>query len=346
MTTWPISSMGNKLTSDSKKAAFWLPVLILILVLSVSLSICLGAVPVRLQELWEVVLGKADPQSTAFRIVMYVRLPRALAAMLAGSALAVSGAVIQAVLNNVLASPNIIGVNSGAGLFTLLAMVLFPDSLGLPPIAAFLGALLTALLVYAAAMRTGASRITIVLTGVALGSILSAGINAITILHPEAVIGASSFMMGGLAGVTSGGLRFAYPYILAGLAAAVALSHEMNVFLLGEDIAATLGMHVKLYRLFMIATAAVLAGAAVSFAGLLGFVGLLVPHAARLLTGSDNRILVPVCILLGAAFVTACDLLSRLLFAPYELPVGIIMSFLGGPFFIWLLLKQRRKINA
>ncbi len=339
-------SMANKPRSDGAKAASWLPALFLLLAASAVLSICLGAAPVTLRELFQVLLGAADPESAAYRIVLFVRLPRTLSAMLAGGALAVSGAIIQAVLNNALASPNIIGVNSGAGLFALLCMALFPHTPYLQPVAAFLGALVAALLVYAVAMKTGASRITIVLTGVALGSILSAGINAVTILYPEAIVGASGFMMGGFASVTWGDLRFAAGYILTGFLASLLLAHEMNVLNLGEDTAATLGMNVGLYRFLLIAAAAVLAGAAVSLAGLLGFVGLLVPHGARMLVGNDSRFLIPACMLLGAAFVTACDFLARVLFAPYELPAGIIMSFLGGPFFLYLLLKQRRKINA
>ncbi len=336
----------NKCQSPALGAAVWLPVFLAAALAAGVLSICLGAVGIGPAQLLEVLLGKADPLSPAYRIVMHVRLPRTAAALLAGAALAVSGAIIQAVLNNVLASPNIIGVNSGAGLFALLGMAFLPARPALVPVAAFLGAFLTAMLVYAVAMKTGASRITIVLTGMAVGSILSAGINAITVLRPEAVVGAYSFMMGGLSGVTASGLRFASGYILAGVAAALALSHEMNVLTLGEDMAATLGMQVKAMRFLLIAVAALLAGAAVSFAGLLGFVGLLVPHGVRMLVGGDNRVLIPACALCGAGFVTLCDLLSRLLFAPYELPVGIFMSFLGGPFFLYLLLKQRRKINA
>jgi len=322
-------------------AAFLALVLVFALI-----SVCFGAVPIRPGQLVDILLGNAHPESPAYRIVMHVRLPRTAAAILAGAALAVAGAIIQAVLNNALASPNIIGVNSGAGLAALLCAVLLPHAPYLLPMGAFLGALATALLIYAVAMRTGASRITIVLTGVALGSILSAGIDALTIARPEAVVGATGFLLGGLSGVSAANLKFASGYILAGLVAAGLLSHEMNVLTLGEDTAATLGLHVKRYRFFLIVIAAVLAGAAVSFAGLLGFVGLLVPHGVRLLIGTDHRYLIPSCALCGAAFVTACDILARLLFAPYELPVGILLSFLGGPFFLYLLLKQRRKINA
>ena len=346
MRTSQASSMEIKRTAEAKKAAFWIPVFFALALTFFILNICVGAAPVKLAELWGVLFGAAEKESVAYRIITFVRLPRAIAALLCGGALAVAGAVLQAVLNNALASPNIIGVNSGAGLFALLSMALFPALPRLLPVAAFAGALLAALLVYMIAMKTGASRITIVLTGVAVGSMLSAGINAITILKPDVILGASSFMMGGLANVNAGSLSFAAPYILAGFLAAMALSHEMNLLSLGEDTAASLGLHVKLYRFLLIVCAAVLAGAAVSFAGLLGFVGLIVPHAARALIGSDNRFLIPACALLGGGFVLFCDLIARMLFAPYELPVGILLSLLGGPFFLYLLLKQRRKVNA
>jgi iron complex transport system permease protein len=329
---------------EAVKGMVWMLAFLACAVVLGVLSVCFGAVWIPPQELAGV-FRSADPSSPAYRIVMFVRLPRTAAAMLSGGALAVSGAIIQAVLNNALAGPNIIGVNAGAGLFALLCMVLFPTLPGLLPAAAFCGALLAALVVYAIAVKTGASRVTIVLTGVAVGSILSAGISAVTILYPDAVIGASSFMVGGLGHVTIGGIRFAAGYIGAGLLLALLLGYEMNLLTLGEDTALSLGMRVGVYRFVLIMTAAMLAGAAVSFAGLLGFVGLIVPHGVRILAGGDHRFLIPCCALCGAAFVTACDLLARLVFSPYELPVGIVMSFLGGPFFIWLLFKQRRRLH-
>ena len=153
-------------------------------------------------------------------------------------------------------------------------------------------------------------------------------------------------MMGGLSYVTNDSLHFAGPYILIGLILALLFCNEMNVLSLGEDSAHSLGMNVKAYRFVLLMIAAVLSGAAVSFAGLLGFVGLIVPHCVRIFVGEDHKKVIVACIFAGAIFVAACDLLARLIFAPFELPVGIIMSFLGGPFFLWLLLTKRRHINA
>ncbi len=327
------------------KSRTWLAILPLVLAAVVILSLLLGSVTITPAQLLGIIKG-SDKSSAAYRILMYVRFPRTIAAVLAGSALAVSGAIIQAVLNNALASPNIIGINSGAGFATMLCMVLFPAKAWLLPPAAFAGAFLTALAVSALAMKINASKITIILTGVAIGSILTAGINTMKEFFPDVMVGSSNYMMGGLSYVTKDSLHFAGAYIILGLIFSLVFSGEMNVLSLGEDSAHSLGMNVKAYRFVLLITAAVLAGAAVSFAGLLGFVGLMVPHCVRLFVGEDHKKVIVACIFAGAIFVTACDLLARLLFAPFELPVGIIMSFLGGPFFLWLLLTKRRHINA
>ncbi|MCI9508808.1 MAG: iron ABC transporter permease [Angelakisella sp.] len=307
-----------------------------------ALAVSLGPVQVPLSQLWGFLLGEEIPQSS-WNILRHIRLPRAAAAVLTGAALAVSGAVLQAVLMNPLAGPNIIGVNAGSGFFVLAAALLFPGRWDVTPLAAFSGALLACGIIYALAAKTGASRITIVLAGVAVSGFFGAGSDAITVLVPDAWAGASAFLVGGFSGVTTGQLSFALWYVLGGLLSALLFSHDLNVLALGEETARSLGLPVKGCRFLFLAIAAVLAGGAVSMGGLLGFVGLIVPHAARFLMGEDNRLLLPAAALLGGAFVVGCDLLSRLLFAPYELPVGILLNFIGGPFFLWLLLKERRR---
>ncbi len=307
-----------------------------------ALAVSLGPVQVPLSQLWGFLLGEEIPQSS-WNILRHIRLPRAAAAVLTGAALAVSGAVLQAVLMNPLAGPNIIGVNAGSGFFVLAAALLFPGRWDVTPLAAFSGALLACGIIYALAAKTGASRITIVLAGVAVSGFFGAGSDAITVLIPDAWAGASAFLVGGFSGVTTGQLSFALWYVLGGLLSALLFSHDLNVLALGEETARSLGLPVKGCRFLFLAIAAVLAGGAVSMGGLLGFVGLIVPHAARFLMGEDNRLLLPAAALLGGAFVVGCDLLSRLLFAPYELPVGILLNFIGGPFFLWLLLKERRR---
>lgn len=327
--------------TNAQKGRWMLLFTIFLTVISVLLGISLGSTRISPADFLQTVLSGSTTDST-YRIVMYSRLPGVLGALLAGSALSVSGAILQSVLQNPLASPNIIGVNSGAGLMVLLCSAFFPAMDALLPFAAFLGALATAMLIFALAMGPGVSRITLVLTGIAMSSILGAGMNCIMILYPDAYIGASTFLVGGLSGLTIQGLRFPAIYILIGLLLAMLMRRDMNIIALGTDTAKALGMNVNRTRFLLIFTAAILAGAAVSFAGLIGFVGLVVPHAIRFLIGNDNRYLVPASAFGGAAFVILCDLVSRMAFAPYVLPVGILLSFIGGPFFIYLIIRNRR----
>lgn len=336
--------MESSKSTLSKSYCFFL-FLCVILFFSLLLSISSGATSVSLRQIINILTGQISSESTEYNIVMFVRLPRTAAAVLSGAALSVSGAILQTVLGNSMASPNVIGVNSGAGLGATLCMWLFPGSLSLFPIGAFIGALLTALIVYAIASKTGASKTTIVLTGLAIGSVLSAGINAINTLHPDVMIGSNSFRMGGFSFITPDQIKFAAPYIIFGLIISLFLSYELNLLTLGDEMAKSLGLSVKLYRFIFITLAALLAGAAVSFAGLLGFVGLIVPHISKIWTSANPKLLIPCSLVGGGAFVLLCDTITRILFAPYEFPVGIVMSFLGGPFFIWLLVSRRRTRN-
>ena len=249
--------------------------------------------------------------------------------------------MLQAVLNNAMASPNVIGVNAGAGLAALCAAALWPAHPNVVQPAAFAGALAAALLVYGLALGAGVSRTTLVLAGLAVSGMLTAGMNTIKLLYPDAIAGASDFLVGGLSGVTLSGLKGAVPYLITGTLLALLLAADLNVLCLGEQSAASLGLHIGAVRFLGILAAALLAGAAVSFAGLLSFVGLLAPHIARRLVGNNHRILLPAAMLLGAAFVVLCDVPARCLFAPFELPVGILLSLIGGPFFLGLLLHSR-----
>ena len=300
-----------------------------------------GASSVSVSELaaW---IGGAEVSDAAKSILVNVRLPRVSAALLAGAALAAAGAVIQSVLDNPLASPNVIGVNSGAGLFVLVAAALFPHALWAAPFAAFAGALTTAAVIFGISLHAGASRLTVVLSGIAITTVFGAGMNTVMIVAPDAYVGSSVFLAGGLSGVLLSDLAWPAVLIAAGLAAAMCGAHRLNVVALGDDMAHALGLNVRAVRLAMLAVASLLAGAAVSFAGLLGFVGLIVPHIVRFAVGNDNRAVIPLSAVTGAAFVVGCDLVARVAFAPYEVPVGILMAFVGGPFFIYLIFGNRR----
>lgn len=309
--------------------------------LSALLGLALGPVSLAPGEAFGALFG-GGTATAAGRIALYARLPRVCGGLLAGSALAVSGAVIQGVLSNPLAAPNIIGVNSGAGLAAALCCALAPGAAVLLPAAAFVGALLSVLLVLLIAERTGAAKITLVLAGVAVSGVLSACIDAIVTFFPDALTGYTDFRIGSLAGLTLPGLGPAAVVIAAALVLLFTLTNELDVLMLGQETAHSLGLKAGRMRIILLALAAALAGAAVSFAGLIGFVGLIVPHIMRRFVGDESRLLLPACALGGASLLLLCDLGARMLFRPYELQVGIVLSFFGGPFFIWLLLRQRK----
>lgn len=274
-------------------------------------------------------------------ILRYVRLPRTLGCVLSGSALAVSGTVIQGVLGNKLASPSIIGVNAGAGLAVTVCCALGQLSGWAVAGSAFVGALLAVLLIVFAAEQAGASRTTVILGGIAVNALLNALSEAVVTLVPEAGMMAGDFRVGGFGAVSHVRLVPAGILICMALIGVYSLRNELDVLTLGEETAKSLGMNVKTVRTLLLVLAAILAGAAVSFAGLLGFIGLIVPHAMRRIIGSESAVLIPMCAIGGGAFVAICDTVARILFAPFELPVGILLSVLGGPFFLVLLLKRK-----
>ena len=305
-------------------------------------NFCLGASGVSVPDMARAVFA-GDRESVAARVFFYVRLPRAAAAAVAGSALAVAGTLLQSVLRNPLAAPSVLGITSGAGLSALVVMAFFPAASGVAPVAAFAGACLAAFAVYALARLTGASRTTIVLAGVAVNALMSACMDAIVTLVPDAAVSRSAFSIGGFSAVTMKQIGFAVPFWLLGLLIAVAFRREMELMALGDDVAHSLGLRVERFRAVFLVAAAMLAGAAVSFAGLLGFVGLIAPHLVKLLLKEDARLAAPVSAVFGAALCLLCDLIARTAFAPYELPVGIVLSFLGAPFFLWLLIRQKKR---
>jgi len=315
----------------------------LVLVSSIA-NLAFGAVSIPPGEVAAALLGRG--RGAVASIILYARLPRLCGCLLAGAALACAGVIIQGVLNNPLAAPNIIGVNSGAGLATALCCAAAPGAVGLTPVAAFLGALAGVMLVLFISERAGASRITLVLAGVAMSSMFSAGIDAVVTFFPDALNGYTDFRIGGVKNLSMARLAPAFWVILTALLLALSLSNELDLLLLGRETAQSLGLPAKWLRLVLLMLAAALAGAAVSFAGLLGFVGLLVPHIMRRLAGEESFLLLLSSALGGALLLASCDLISRLIFAPFELPLGVVLSLAGGPFFIWLLLRQRRGRSA
>lgn len=304
-------------------------------VLSALLSVCVGAVRISPFELFT----GSDP--VQWRILRYARLPRTAASLLAGAGLSTSGAIIQGVLANRLASPGIIGVNAGAGLGVTLCCAFGAVSGWAVAGSAFLGALTAVLAVSLTAQKTYASRSAVILGGVAVNSFLTAVSEGIITLYPEIGAYTADFRTGGFSGVTDSRLFPAAVMIIIALMLTFSLSNELDVLSMGDDTAQGLGLSVKKVRTVFLTLAALLAGASVSFSGLLGFVGLIVPNMVKRIVGSESRKLLPVCALGGAMFVTLCDCAARSLFSPYEIPTGIVMSAIGAPFFIFLLFRSK-----
>ena len=273
--------------------------------------------------------------------MLYVRLPRVLAALVCGMALAVSGAVIQGVLANRLASPSIIGVNAGAGLAVTLCSAFGLIGGWQLSLFSFVGAFATVMLVSIGAKKWGASRGTVILMGVALNALLGAISDTITTFNPEISMMSNDFKIGDFSAVTYAKVIPSAMLVVVSVLVLITLSNELDVLTLGDENAKGLGLNTGGMRVIFLLLSALLAGAAVSVCGLLSFVGLLVPHAVRRVATSKAKHLITLCALLGAGFVTLCDTLSRVIFAPYELPVGIIMAFLGAPFFIFILIRGK-----
>ncbi|MCR4742350.1 MAG: iron ABC transporter permease [Treponema sp.] len=284
--------------------------------------------------------------SAAKVILLKIRLPRLIGAAFCGAALSASGLILQISLNNRLASPGIIGINSGSGLFVLLVTYFFPYSAIARMFGAFTGALICIFIVYFISEKAGVSKTTLVLAGVAVSSLMSAGIDILITLHPEIVADKVSFNLGGFQNINIKSLFFAPPIIIAALVVLLMISEEIDLFSLGDEAAYGLGLNVKRYRILSIVISGILAASAVSICGLLGFVGLIIPNLIRLFSKnkiSENIIL---SIIFGADFLIFCDLISRILFYPYELPVGLFLSCLGSPFFIWILITKRKKLGV
>ena len=325
------------------KTAYGKLCLMLFFAFTVLISLRFGSAHMGLAEFFAALMRKQGAE-TLTTILYSVRLPRTLGAALSGIGLSVSGVLLQSVTNNSLASPNIIGVNAGAGFAVILTMLLFPGAVYIRPLVAFLGAFVTTAVIVAVASRVGTSRSVVILAGIAVTTLLNAGISFISYFDNNLLSSYNSFSVGGVSGVNTQELKLPFVIIAFALMASLVISKKADVLCLGDSIALSLGVNVKAVRTLCLVIASASAAAVVSFAGLLGFVGLVVPHMARKLVGTKLKDLLIVSAVLGGILVTAADLMGRVILAPSEIPVGIVMAFVGAPFLFYLLL--RRKNNA
>ncbi len=313
---------------------------ILFLMLSALLGIFLGSTPLAVNEI-VTAFSEGFNYSAGTKIFGYVRLPRTVASILCGAALAVAGTVIQSVLANKLASPGVVGVNSGAGLAVTLCTAMGLYGGWELSFFAFLGAFAAVMVVSLASKKWRASRSTVILIGVAMNSFLSAISDTVVTFIPDVGVMSNNFRIGEFSAVTYGTLAPAALIIFIALSVLMTMTNELDILTLGDDNAKALGMNVVFIRTLFLILAALLAGCAVSLAGLLSFVGLIVPHGVRRLAGGKTVHLPGLCALFGGGFVCLCDTLARVAFSPYEIPVGIIMAFLGAPFFVFLLVRGK-----
>ncbi|QHS21486.1 iron ABC transporter permease [Virgibacillus sp. MSP4-1] len=312
-------------------------VIIFALMFSVGMSVALGAVDIQLSTVWEA-LFDFDKDITSHQVIRELRLPRALAAAMVGAFLSVSGAMMQGMTRNPLASPSVMGVTHGASFVLVLMLAFFPavSNLGLT-FASFIGAGLAVTLIFMAGSLSagGLTPVKLALAGVAIGTMLSS-LSSVIALHFQLEKQLGFWLAGGLADANWTSVKVLMISGLIGMFIALSISKSITVLNLGEDIATGLGQNHFIIKVFGIITVLLLTGAAVSVAGVVGFVGLIVPHITRFIIGTDYGWIVPTSALAGALLLVLADIGARLINAPFETPVGALTSLIGVPFFLYL----------
>lgn len=302
-------------------------------------GIALGAVRIPVSDVIASLAG--DHEGARRSIVWNLRLPRVLIAALVGMNLAIAGTLLQSVTRNPLADPHLLGLSAGGALLAVLLLKIDPAaSAGRIPPVAFAGSLAGAAVVYLLAWRGGVSPNRLLLAGVAVGAIFSALATGILLTSTLTAQALMSWLAGGFYARTWPHFDVLWPYWAAGSAVAMLLARQLDVLALGDEPASVLGIRVQRVRLLLTALAALLTGSAVAVAGLIGFVGLVIPHLARMLVGAGHRYLLPMAAILGAALLVGSDIIARMIAAPRELPVGIVTAVLGAPVFIYLLRRR------
>ena len=327
-----------------KKEVKWYLVSLAVLLAAATCALIVGNKSISPAEVLETIAGRGTKY---FEVIVYqVRIPRVIAAAASGAALSVSGYLLQNNLNNTLASPGILGINNGAGLFVLLYAWLFPYQYAGKCIAAFLGAMVVTVIIFLLSAETGMSKTSVVLSGVAISALCLSVIDVIISLKPETVADRAAFQLGGFAALNTYSVAFAVPVIVTVVILAELFSPSLDILVLGDEVAAGLGLNVHRYRAVYILFAAILSGAAVSMCGIIGFLGLIVPNVVRLFYRGKSRGGIFLCATMGAGFLVFCDLLGRIVVYPYELPCGLFLNVIGAPFLVWMLIRKRKRLDA
>lgn len=335
-------------------------ILFLILFFVIIFSVAIGPMQISADTVFKIITKEVpiignfiegDISSIETEVVLQVRLPRVLSAAFVGIALTISGVVLQGLLRNPMADPYILGISAGASLGASLAIAFgfgfsFLGVLYSIPLMAFIGALGTILLVYSIASRSsGNSMLTLLLIGVAMNSFFSAIVSLVKLIGSEALHGIVFWILGSLQVTGWNHLFIVAPLTLIGSVVIFVYCRDLNVLSLGEDQAQQLGVNIDKLKKIMLICASLITAAAVSISGIIGFVGLIIPHITRILVGPDHRVLIPSSALVGAIVLILCDTVARTIMSPAEIPVGIITALLGGPFFIYLLLRKRTPLG-
>ena len=318
-------------------------VLLILLAVLCLLSIAVGSAGYSIPEILDAVFR--EEKSPIKTIVVNLRLPRIILAILIGASLAAAGALLQSVMRNPLADPGTIGVSAGAGTAATTILLLFPNLTASVPLFAFGGAALACVLIYTMAWKEGVDPTRIILSGVAINSVLGAYNSLLQLMNSDSLEGVLAFMNGSLSGRSWYQVRLLAVYAAVGLVLAFLCIKSANALQLGDEMAKSLGVKVNGSRVLLSGVAAFLAASTVSVAGMIGFVGLVVPHIARILVGSDYKAMLPTSVVLGAVVLLAADTVGRTIVPGMEIPVGIVMAVCGGPFFLYLL-RKRGKVSG
>lgn len=327
------------MTEKRSRKTVLISITALLLLAAILLSVGLGSVRYSPIETLRTLFGNGvDAANT---IVWDIRIPRVFLALLIGANLAASGALLQAVMHNPLADPGLTGVSSGAAVAVLFILLVQPGYTSMVPLAAIVGGVAAAVMVYAWAWdkRMGFTPVRIILSGVAVNAVFGGVIGLLSLVYSDQLPSALQWLNGSLSGKGTGTLLTLLPYSAAGWIAAILCIRQANILRLGEQVAHNLGQNLNRIRFTLSFVAVYLAAISVSTVGLVGFVGLVVPHIARLLVGSDYKLAMPMSLMLGALILIVADTAGRTAFMPIEIPAGIVMAMAGGPYFLYLMRK-------
>ncbi|PHO07970.1 iron ABC transporter [Thermoanaerobacterium thermosaccharolyticum] len=323
------------------KKSFYLLISIVILIASLMFSASVGAVRIPLKGIIEIIFGSGS--ETNSMILFKLRFPRIIETAVVGMGLSVTGTFFQGLLRNPMADPYVLGISSGAAFGASIAIVLGLGLFGLQ-FMAFASALVTIYVVYMLSKKgPNVSMQTMLLAGIAISAFMSSIISLMMLLNHNEMSQIVFWTMGGFNLITWSQVFYTMPIIIIGCIALYTFSRDLNVIMTGEEIAEHLGVDTERVKKIILIVGSMITASSVSVGGIIGFVGLIVPHISRLIIGSDNRTLVPFSGILGASFLVLADTLARIAMAPVEIPVGIITAAFGGPFFLYLLIKNKNR---